>query len=687
VNIDLSGPWRLLPSDDSTRRQAVEIGVDDRHWATAMVPGHWQSIEGLETSDGPVLYRRRVEIPPPPIGRRQWVIIDGVFSQADLWFDGAYLGDHEGTATIGAFEITELSRLGDEHLLAIEVSNPTVDDRPRRALVGSYQGVLETDPLWNPGGLAGSICVVDTGPVRIDRLRVLCRDADERRAHLLLWSRLDADTPVLIRLRTTVDGVAVAESEHHLAAGPNEVGWSLDVIEPELWWPRVLGEQRLVDIGVEIVIDGSISDTACRRTGLREIGWDRWICSVNGERLFLKGANLLPARLDIAAASPNEIIAGLEAAIEAGLDAVRVNGHLAPDALYERADTAGILLLQDFPMIGTQARSIRARAVAQAEAMVDRLGHHPSIALWWAHGDQPGQRTSVARQLLSQQRPSWNRAILDVWVKRAIDQIDSTRAVITRAGALPSLPTIDSGDTQLWFGPDELDELEDLARRLPRLVRFVSAFGTAVESAVGTTVDNTVGTAVDNTVDTAVDTAGRDELEQAMVVRRQIEILRRLKYRPTGGCFVYHLREPSGPRTPVGALYGLIDAGGRRRPAYAALVAACAPVIVVADRLPAEIRRSERIRTQVHLVSDRRDRIESATVRMSWSRIDTEPSTLQHWAFTGDIEPDSCALVAEIELEAPEHRGVHELHLEVIETTADGLDTPLSYNRYRSFVR
>ena len=44
-------------------------------------------------------------------------------------------------------------------------------------------------PSCNPGGLWRPVFLYDTGPVQIDRLRVLCRDADDRRAHLRISTR------------------------------------------------------------------------------------------------------------------------------------------------------------------------------------------------------------------------------------------------------------------------------------------------------------------------------------------------------------------------------------------------------------------------------------------------------------------------------------------------------------------
>ena len=53
----------------------------------------------------------------------------------------------------------------------------------------------------------------------------------------------------------------------------------------------------------------------CARSQLRN-----WICSVNGERLFLKGANQGPTRMALAEATPDELARDVDLANDAGLD-------------------------------------------------------------------------------------------------------------------------------------------------------------------------------------------------------------------------------------------------------------------------------------------------------------------------------------------------------------------------------
>ena len=73
-------------------------------------------------------------------------------------------------------------------------------------------------------------------------------------------------------------------------------------------------------------------------------------------------------------------------------------------------------------------------------------------------------------------------------------------------------------------------------------------------------------------------------LAQADLLRRTIETLRRLKYRPTGGFCAFYLADPG----PAGG-FGVLDSDRRAKPALQALTDACRPVILVGEPLPASI--------------------------------------------------------------------------------------------------
>ena len=101
-----------------------------------------------------------------------------------------------------------------------------------------------------------------TGPIRIRHLRVLCRDAIA--SAWRPWRSAPCSTPPTaceVTLRSTVGDVELVE-QRRLAAGENQVEWTLGIDEPELWWPHALGDQPLHDVVVEVTPSPTASATA-----------------------------------------------------------------------------------------------------------------------------------------------------------------------------------------------------------------------------------------------------------------------------------------------------------------------------------------------------------------------------------------------------------------------------------------
>ena len=694
--MDLSGQWRANVADDERRRNAVGLEYHDEDWPEIEVPSHWRNLEPFADNDEALIYRKRFELAEAPEGKRHFVTLDGVFYQADVWLDGAYLGDPEGYFFPHTFDITSLSRLATEHVLAVEVACPPQRNRKtKRTITGVFQNWDAMNPTWNPGGLWRPVRIETTGPVRIDRWRVLCRDVNDTRAHLRLHARLDSDVARTVRVRTRVDGELLDQHEQSLAGGLNEVDWNLDINEPRLWWPWTLGDQELTDVEVEISVDEVISDARTVRTGFREVVLQDWVFTVNGEPMFVKGANMAPTRMALGDATPAEFRRDVELARDAGLDLLRVHGHISRPELYDAADELGMLLWQDFPLQWGYARTIRKEAVRQAREAVDQLGHHPSIAVWCAHNEPVApnlDRTaplgkSAIQYVAGQQLPSWNKTVLDRWVKRAFEQADETRTTIAHSGVLPHLPLLDGTDSHLYFGwyhGNERD-LPGFAASMPRMVRFVSEFGAqAVPQAADFmepklwpdldwdmlrerhglqlhAFEKFVPPSAHRTFDEWREATQR---YQATLLRHHIETLRRLKYHPTGG-FCFFMFNDACPMVS----WSVLDHERHPKLAYQAVVDACRPVIVVADRLPETVTVGAALALDVHVVSDVRRLLEDTvcTAKLSW------PGGSHAWRWGGDVPPDSCVRVGTIQFVVADAPG--ELWLDLVVEHGDEIAT------------
>lgn len=705
TGMELGGRWVARAATDDVRRFGIGLDADDSGWDEIDVPGHWQHSEAFRDSTGPVMYRHRFRADAPEPGRRRWITLDGVMYQSDAWLDGAYLGDAEGYFFPHSFDVTQLVGIGDEHVLAVEVAC-SQQSGARTNITGVLQAWDGLPAGWNPGGLWRKVRMYDTGPIRIDRLKVLCRDADEQSAHVLLSATFDSDAPHDITVVTRRDGEVVDERSSMVAAGLNDLEWSVDIRDPELWWPRELGEQPLTRFTVEVSIDGERSDQRMRRVGLRQIQWNDWVFSVNGERLFLRGVNMMPITVGVADTTDELIERDLQHVLDLGLNSIRVHGHIGRRCLYDRADELGLLILQDFPLERTQARSVRSQAVAQAGVAVDQLAHHPSIALWSAH-NEPADTTIVPasdwrsrlRDVAAQQLPSWNKSVLDRWVKRTFERADPSRPTIAHSGVLPHLPQLDGTDSHLWFGwrSGEARDLVDRARRLPRSVRFVSEFGADSVPTNAPFIDEQLrrhrwpGLEWDDLAERfgyqrelmeslfppeehASFEAWRDvtQLYQSHVLKVQIETLRRLKYRPTGGFCFSSLADPS-PSISASVL----DHTRTPKDAYETVFDACRPVIVVAEQPPDWIHPGDDLRLDLHLVNDLRTPIGDARVEVtaSWAGA----SSTYH--FGGPVEGDDVVKVGTLQMRVPDTLG--ELAIELVAT--DG-DVVIAGNRYTTAV-
>lgn len=716
--MDLSGTWRAAAADEQLRRTFSDPDHDDESWSEVAVPGHWAGVAELAGAES-VLHRRRFEGPdpdaegggddgldpgPPPDRRRWWLSVEGICQQGDVWLDGAYLGATDGYFVPHLLEVTDQVRAGREHVLAVEATSRRFGDPDDRAVL---TGALQDPELCGsadlvPGGLWRPLRLRPTGEIAITHSRVVCAGAGPARARLALRAVLDVPGGGPVELRTRVAGAEHVYT-HPAAAGENRVEWTVEVDDPELWWPHSLGGQPLHRGTVEAMSRGTVHDVRRFRIGFRSVAVRNWVMSVNGERLFLKGANLLPTRPLLADASGGEVAADVEAARAAGLDMVRPIAHVARPELYNAADELGMLIWQDLPLRGVMSRAVGDQARRQAREAVDLLGCHPSVAVWCAH-DEPlprPDRPGPAPPRIGPVRPSWNRAVLDRSLSRVLNRCDGSRPVVAHTAAGRRRGG-DGATSHLWFGRHggRAADLGPILARRPQLGRFITAFG-----------------APSNPLDPPSAAA------QAEVVKTTVETLRRLMYHPTGGFLLQALadippadtdRSPASPgHTPAagsavssgddpatssdntsgdgsaassgtspGGGMGVLDHRRQPKPAWNALVDACRDLIVVSDPLPNPIRPNDRLNLAIHVVSQLRQPIEDAVVK---ARLASANQTTAAQRWTGEIAPDACTFIGRITTTAPPDPGPLTLELKL--TYDDDTGQPVTAtNRYQATI-
>ena len=696
--MDLSGPWRIAARSAELDRAGADPDLDDDDWDVIHVPGHWGEHPQFLDAEGPLLYRRNFSAEAPQDGHRAWLRFDGVMSEAEVWLDGEHLDDTNVYFTSHRFEITDQLKASTNHALAVEVSNPPPGEGAKRSMTGSLQsGPLA--PPGSPGGIWRGVGIDTTGPAAIVSARLLCTEATRTEASLQFRMVIDAVEAGEVRVDTSIVGpdgtTAGGVITHAVASGENHIEWTSTIENPDLWWPAAMGSQPRYDVGVAVrTLDGKLSDRRGWRTGIRTVEVDDMLWKVNGEPIFVKGIAVGPHGRFLGSVDADRLTADVALVADAGLDLIRIQGHVTRQEFYDAADDLGVLIWQDLPLIGTYNTRSRRTAAKTARAVVDELGHHPSIAVWCGHDEPNGPPlptpnsatetiATLSKRLGRHFAPSWNRSILDPMIRKELRSSDPTRAVITRSGSLPNLVDVSRSDSHLWLGwhAGLSEDLAELLKRWPRLGAFIGTIGSqSVVIADWSEQAPTFTTAQQAAFDrylprtaycSGVEWAHATQAYQAEIIRTQIETLRRLKYSPTGGFCVVSLfdAEPDGG-------FGIVDIERQPKLAFDALAQSCRPLIIVADQPVRLVTPGEVVSLAVHAVNDSRRAVTPVRVRAIASIGDWR----EERTWEGRIEADSVTFIGNIEFQAPPITGAL-----IIELELTSIDDLLS-NRYQTVV-
>jgi beta-mannosidase len=181
---------------------------------------------------------------------------------------------------------------------------------------------------------------------------------------------------------------------------PFFAGLSVEIPDPQLWWPNGYGAQPLYEVEVTLKEGKNVLDHRTYKLGLRTVELhqetDQWgrefTFYVNGVRLFAKGADWIPADSLPTRITESYLEGLLKSAVDANMNMLRVwgGGYYPEDMFYDLCDRYGILVWQDFmfacgiyPADADFFENFRVEAVEN----VRRLRHHAALALWCGNNE------------------------------------------------------------------------------------------------------------------------------------------------------------------------------------------------------------------------------------------------------------------------------------------------------------
>jgi hypothetical protein len=402
-SIALAGVWLIsLGSPDPTFPQSSEPPAASAYADTIELPGTTETrakgalvdaadpaaLTRIRRFDGPVWYRREIDIPADWAGKRVQLRLERT-KYTQVWLDRTAIGEQGLYGTPQSYDLTGHAAPG-KHTLTVMVDNRAA----RRTAQGqAHQFDDSTQTNWN--GILGRIDLAATDPVWLDDIQVypdLAARAFRVRIRLGNTTGRPAAGNFTVQAesfnhsgpahRATLAATAFAgdNAELVLPLGADAKPW--DEFSPALYRVTV----RLAA--------GDCRDARTVETGLREFRAADRQFAINGRPTFLRGKHdgcVFPLT-----GHPPMTTEGwldyLGKVRSWGFNHIRCHTWIPPEAAFAAADRLGMYLQPELPFWGTFDAKVRDFLMPEAEALLREYGNHASFVMLTLGNEMGGDR-------------------------------------------------------------------------------------------------------------------------------------------------------------------------------------------------------------------------------------------------------------------------------------------------------
>ncbi len=362
-------------------------------------------------------YRLRFEAnEAPDNGDKIILTFDGLDTLAEVFINGKQVGSADNMFRRYAWDVTE-ELVDDENEVRVLLHGPVPFIREQQAdepLIGPTHSLpggphirkapcqfgWDWGPKLPPVGIWKEVRLESYTAARLDDVHLRQHHNDGEvtlSVNLTVEQWQDAAELKAMLVAKAPDGethaVDVTLEEHaaHL---------SLDISNPQLWWPNGLGDQPLYDVEARLYAGDELCDARTFQIGLRTVELrqepDEFGTSftfvVNGVPIFAKGANWIPADSFPSRLTDAQLEHLIRSAADANMNMLRVwgGGFYEEERFYDLCDSYGILVWQDFifscsiyPKNEAFFENVRVEAIEN----IRRLRHRASLALWCGNNE------------------------------------------------------------------------------------------------------------------------------------------------------------------------------------------------------------------------------------------------------------------------------------------------------------
>ncbi|MEK5465578.1 glycoside hydrolase family 2 TIM barrel-domain containing protein [Paenibacillus sp. FSL R7-0210] len=394
LNWEVKGYWPWVPLKGTSMELGQELmGVTD--WMPATVPGgvHYDlyrqgwianPYEDLNSLSCEWVENRwwvyRMTLKRPELkGSRVELVFLGLDYEAVVYADHILLGEHKGMFDPAVYDVTELLSVREKLEISVLLKqapdemgqigktsatftqksrfNYKWDFSTRLVNVGIWDDVLlriHEDYSWGEMSITTDAEVEEDGSTQV-------AGCIEIQAAVSSTSGAELARTLTANITCSDPGGNLLLMQTHPVCAGSVLKTTLDIPEPELWYPNSYGAQPLYSLELKLLDeDGKELDTRVIRTGIRKLDYIRNVDSpdnalpytvvINGRRIYMKGVNMTP--LDHlygnVTVEQYQLMVRLMKAAHVNLVRVWGGGIIEKQVFYDLCDANGIMVWQEF---------------------------------------------------------------------------------------------------------------------------------------------------------------------------------------------------------------------------------------------------------------------------------------------------------------------------------------------------
>lgn len=478
--INLNGNWKFTLAQ--TEQEAEQLSqfytekFNSTNFKQIPVPSNW-AILGFEepayrgfkndiASEGFYLYDFKV----PENWKEKCIKIHfgGIWSSAEIWINGKFIGTHHGGFTSFSFIVDDSIKFGNTNRLAIRVKQVNRD----------YQFDVYDD--WTLGGIYRDVTLealpkkrwIDAVVVKTD-FDKLYQNADlkikimvgDRNKETLPGNYPSPGEPYNLKISLfTKEGKEIGNQEITIAAHTatnRETSILMHVLNPLHWTAET---PNLYKLKVELIEQNKITQTTTEQIGFREISTEGGIFRINGQAVKLRGINRHDEHPDVGRATTKKHwLEDIKLMKAANINYIRMAHYTPAQGFIELCDELGMYVGEEVSIGGggdlMYDSSFSPEVLQRTYETISRDINRSSI-IYWSIGNEDAL-TSLH--------------LASIKLTKALDP---TRPVLLPWRAEEWLPEeVDILAPHYWK-PQEYDQLAAKATRPIITTEYTHAFGT-----------------------------------------------------------------------------------------------------------------------------------------------------------------------------------------------------------------